>query len=517
VEEVELVAALIAAGKYSGSDISFSCSNPGAIKRIRKIVASVGAQVVGRSWEKGRYGVRKKGGSASNGKGRINPVRRLLDSWGVGHEAHSEKRIPDRVFGLTTEMVSKFLGMFWSCAGTVTGRSLRVSMMSNSKRLVTDLRRLMLRVGVTCAVRRSKRPNGSVSWMLFVHSSSLEAFARDVPLTGMRRRKFSAKRVKSSPSVGNIPLTRSLRVRMRAEAEIEIPASVLKRSTISPSRLLEIVPIGSEIGSLARSFWDEVVSIEDAGEHDVYDLTVPGSHCFLAGGMVAHNTFTVVMLGLHAWNNGYRVLIITPEMSGVEIAERAYAIQTKTPYGMIVSGTLGVFSESDFFKEVKSLGGTDGFYIVDEVEDMTPARIEQAIDMVNPDLIGVDSAYMIHSTRGNRYERMISTVGWLRELAKKTHKSVVALSQFNREKGRSGLDSFAMTDVIAWDSHNLIGLMQDDDMKADRRMLFSPLKARRQAFSRDVLVNWDFDSMNFSELDAVDDFEDDEFDSDVPF
>lgn len=243
----------------------------------------------------------------------------------------------------------------------------------------------------------------------------------------------------------------------------------------------------------------------------------PGTLTFFAARPGVGKTFTVVMLGLYAWMKGYRVLIVSPEMSSVELAERAYAIHTRVSYRGIVSGTLGVFVESDFFKGVRALKDVEGFYIVDEAQDMTPARIEQAIDATNPDLVGIDSAYMLRTTQGNRYERMLVTVDWLRDVAKVKHKPMVALSQFNREKGSKGMDNFAMTDTIAWDAHNLIGLEQDEDMKADKRMLFKPLKVRRQAFQKDVMARWDFDTMEFSEIGVESDFQDEEFESDVPF
>jgi replicative DNA helicase len=37
-------------------------------------------------------------------------------------------------------------------------------------------------------------------------------------------------------------------------------------------------------------FWDRVVALEPAGEEDVYDLTVPGPSCWLADGIVSHNS-----------------------------------------------------------------------------------------------------------------------------------------------------------------------------------------------------------------------------------
>jgi len=37
-------------------------------------------------------------------------------------------------------------------------------------------------------------------------------------------------------------------------------------------------------------FWDHVVAIEPDGEEDVFDLTVPGPACWLADGIVSHNS-----------------------------------------------------------------------------------------------------------------------------------------------------------------------------------------------------------------------------------
>jgi replicative DNA helicase len=37
-------------------------------------------------------------------------------------------------------------------------------------------------------------------------------------------------------------------------------------------------------------FWDRVVAVEPAGEAEVFDLTVPGPACWLADGIVSHNS-----------------------------------------------------------------------------------------------------------------------------------------------------------------------------------------------------------------------------------
>jgi replicative DNA helicase len=57
------------------------------------------------------------------------------------------------------------------------------------------------------------------------------------------------------------------------------------------ARLAEVV--GCErIGALSQSevYWDKIVSIVPDGETEVYDLTVPSNHNFVAENIVAHNS-----------------------------------------------------------------------------------------------------------------------------------------------------------------------------------------------------------------------------------
>jgi replicative DNA helicase len=37
-------------------------------------------------------------------------------------------------------------------------------------------------------------------------------------------------------------------------------------------------------------FWDEIIEIEYDGKEDVYDMSVPGTHNFIADGLVVHNS-----------------------------------------------------------------------------------------------------------------------------------------------------------------------------------------------------------------------------------
>jgi replicative DNA helicase len=50
---------------------------------------------------------------------------------------------------------------------------------------------------------------------------------------------------------------------------------------------LEAAAAGSDL------FWDRVVGIDDDGVQEVYDLTVPGPACWLADGIVSHNSGSI--------------------------------------------------------------------------------------------------------------------------------------------------------------------------------------------------------------------------------
>jgi replicative DNA helicase len=81
--------------------------------------------------------------------------------------------------------------------------------------------------------------------------------------------------------------------RPRYFATTEQPEGLRQTETFAPAR----TPWGFTAPTLALRaladsdvYWDEVVSIVPDGEEEVYDLTVPGPHNFVADGFVVHNS-----------------------------------------------------------------------------------------------------------------------------------------------------------------------------------------------------------------------------------
>src|SRR6188768_790852 len=74
-------------------------------------------------------------------------------------------------------------------------------------------------------------------------------------------------------------------------ARLELQRSPVGTKAPAQGQTVALLERDNEIlGSLGDVEWDRVLAIEAAGEEDVYDLTVPGPACWLADGIVSHNS-----------------------------------------------------------------------------------------------------------------------------------------------------------------------------------------------------------------------------------
>lgn len=250
----------------------------------------------------------------------------------------------------------------------------------------------------------------------------------------------------------------------------------------------------------------------------------PGTTTFFVARPGVGKTFVAVIAARHAWLEGHPTLIVSPEMSKEEIAERFFVVDSGVNYDNVVRGTLGAWELPKLVDSINSRKGGTGLYIMDADDDLSPKGIESAIRACKPELVGIDSIYDLR-IRGERRDRALVALEWMRRSSKRFGVPFCAFAQQNRaaelsEKkgGGSRLGTIALADEIGQDAHSVFALEQDKDMRADKKLSFKPLKLRRGRWSGDdVIVNWDFEKMNFSE-DPVNakgkDFDDQD---DIPF
>jgi len=252
----------------------------------------------------------------------------------------------------------------------------------------------------------------------------------------------------------------------------------------------------------------------------------PGTLTFFVARPGVGKTWTAVIMALHAWSAGKKVLIVSPELSRVELGERLVSKYGKFAYTDMVSATLGVMGEAALKRQVEELERIgENFFVLDDEDHIGPESIEQAIEVVEPDIVFVDSIYMMRvadgkvkkgaGSKGGRYDRILETIDWLRGTSRRYHVPVVGISQLSRDakmkkesadqikrgKGTGGLeDAVAMTDTLFMDAHNLFALFQDQDLMLDKQLIYVPLKVRRSAMRSHVVIKWDMTEMDFSEI-----------------
>jgi replicative DNA helicase len=227
-------------------------------------------------------------------------------------------------------------------------------------------------------------------------------------------------------------------------------------------------------------------------------------------------TFVIVICMRTNHGTGRTALAVSPEMTTAELGERYFAIESDSSYRDVVAGQLGEFREGNFRKVIEDMSAQEGLHVLDDENDMKPEVIEEAAMDLDVDVIYLDSVYDIRVGSGKRDERMAAVSEWMRKLAKRTKKPVVAAGQLNRSQEGAKyvkMSGIALTDQLSWDAHNIIGMAQTADMRDDGVLFFDPVKVRRAAHARRMKVRWDFDGMNFDELavEEVDGFEDDGF------
>ncbi|MBW4452159.1 MAG: replicative DNA helicase [Nostoc indistinguendum CM1-VF10] len=117
-------------------------------------------------------------------------------------------------------------------------------------------------------------------------------------------------------------------------AQVSYCGSTLYKVNLSRERALKVGKVvqSSKLVTLAKSdvYWDEILSIEYSGEEEVFDLTVPGLHNFVANNIIVHNSIEqdadlVIML--------YRDEYYSPDTPDRGIAEVIIAKHRNGPTG----------------------------------------------------------------------------------------------------------------------------------------------------------------------------------------
>ncbi len=243
-----------------------------------------------------------------------------LNGWlrqlGIFGERSYQKRVPEAVFRLSNRQIALLLRHLWATDGTIVPRangrgSHGVSYSTNSPGLASDVAALLLRLGIVARISSAKKGNYRPSFFVTVSGAPdqgcfLQAVGAFGPRAPQAERLQALLSRRTNSNVDTLPVEDFDRVRrvMRARGISHRRMAALRGTayggsahfTFAPSRavLAEYAEILQDEELYARAtsdlFWDRIVAIEPDGEEEVFDLTVPGPACWLADGIVSHNS-----------------------------------------------------------------------------------------------------------------------------------------------------------------------------------------------------------------------------------
>lgn len=205
------------------------------------------------------------------------------------------------------------------------------------------------------------------------------------------------------------------------------------------------------------------------------------------------------------WVGGHKVLFATTEMAKEKIYQRMCALHLKLPYDDVRKGRLDAFSEQRFRDGLKLMAERPGLYIAGGDFNFQVEAFEAAVEEVEPELVVLDGAYLLKVDGATRTERMANGWDTIKRLAHSTHCPFFVTMQFNRDVKGNKSDNMdagtvALSDVARWNSDVMYGLYQTDEMKKVKRAGLKPLKIREGAGVQEMLINFDFESMDFTEI-----------------
>jgi DNA polymerase-3 subunit alpha len=230
-----------------------------------------------------------------------------------------EKRLPEVAYRLPPEEVARFLGRLWTGDGGVDPRGRLIHYATASRALAEGVQHLLLRLGLQSRLveKRFAYKEGRTGYAVYL-LGGLEAahrFAQVIGphLIGKRRRDLEALLAsweaagRSTKDILPLAFLDTVKAAL-AEASRGQVAALLKeaglaqgllrpgrgRLGLSRATLERLAALTGNLALLrlaqAEVYWDRVEAIEPLGEEEVFDLTVEGTHTFIAEDVIVHNS-----------------------------------------------------------------------------------------------------------------------------------------------------------------------------------------------------------------------------------
>jgi len=335
-----------------------------------------------------------------------------LEKLGLWDKDADNKTIPNIVFKLEKSQLSLFLNRLFATDGWATvlnsGQS-QLGYCTVSERLARQIQHLLLRFGIIAALKkRSVKYNNTrrPAWKLDITDAiSIKKFIAEIGIFGK-------------------------------EAALAKVTAAISQKRYQTNRDLIPIEIWEQLAN-SDVYWDEIISIESVGNKQVYDLTIPKTHNFIANDICVHNTAFCLNLA-HNIAAGYKlpVAVFSLEMSKEQLVQRLLASEAGIESSYLRSGRISQTQWEPLSRAIDKLSETPMF--IDDTANITVTQIRsqarrlQAEQNGNLGLIVIDYLQLMEGAGDNRVQELSRITRSLKGLARELSVPVIALSQLSR-------------------------------------------------------------------------------------
>ncbi len=380
-----------------------------------------------------------------------------------GKNAHN-KTIPQLIFTLQPQLVALFLNRLFATDGWATvlasGQS-QLGYATVSEKLARQVQHLLLRFGVIASLKHrliKYKSDRKQIWQLDItDAQSIKNFIAEIGIFGKEkainavREAISTKKYQTNRDLIPLEIWQELKqakgketwktLARRAEIQGYSNIHVGKRS-LSRERLFKLAYALDNIAlqNLATSevYWDEIVSIEAIGKQQVYDLTIPETHNFVANDICVHNTaFALCVASNIARESKLPIAIFSLEMSREQLTQRLLSSEAKIPSNRLRSGRI---SQNEFEPLINGVERLSELPIyIDDTANLTIMQMRSQVRRLQAQqkdplgLILIDYLQLMEGgDNDNRVQQLSKMTRSLKGLARELNVPIVALSQLSR-------------------------------------------------------------------------------------
>ncbi|SKB14643.1 DnaB domain protein helicase domain protein [Planktothrix sp. PCC 11201] len=386
-----------------------------------------------------------------------------LEQFGLSAPESHQKTIPEIIFKLERSQIALFLNRLFATDGWATilaSGQCQLGYASVSEELARQVQHLLLRFGVIATLKKRSikyKQTRRTAWQLDITDAlSIKTFISEIGIfskeetlikieKALMNKRYQTNRdlipieiwqeiatVKGDESWQNL----AKRAGIPGYSNIHVGKRQLSRERLwTLATTLDHLPLQQ----LATSeiYWDEIVSIEFMGEKQVYDLTIPETHNFVANDICVHNTSFAVGLG-HNIAKGQKlpIAVFSLEMSKGQLVQRLLSSEAKIESNRIRSGRISQSEWEPLTMAISSLAELPIF--IDDTPNITVTEMRSKARRLQAEnggvlgLILIDYLQLMEGASDNRVQELSRITRSLKGLARELSVPVIALSQLSR-------------------------------------------------------------------------------------